>query len=333
VAAAPTAAPVTPAARKAVKLGTVPTIASAPVIIAQERGYFGQEGLDIEAVNFQVGSEAVAPLASSQLDAAVGFSPSAGLLNAIARNVSTKIVASNGSLRPNRNLGGFVVRKDLEQPSGYVELVSLPRPVRAATGAGGLLPHALLLLEAERAGLGEADLDVTFVRSLPDVNAALRNNAVDLGTSGEPLITIGEQQGILARWKPLSDLYPDLPFSTLLYGPGLLERERDAGQRLMRAYLRGARDYADAFGRGQSPDEIVGLLSGPLNTPPPLFDALQERGGLVYLDPNGARSLDPLRPVIDVWTRTGALQPGFDLAALADLSFADTAVGQLGRYQ
>jgi hypothetical protein len=37
--------------------------------------------------------------------------------------------------------------------------------------------------------------------------------------------------------------------------------------------------------------------------------------------------------VIDVWARTGVLEPGFDLAALADLSFADAAVGQLGRYQ
>jgi hypothetical protein len=99
------------------------------------------------------------------------------------------------------------------------ELATLPRPVRAATGAGGLLPHALLLIEAERAGLGEADLDVTFVGSLPDVNAALRNNAIDLGTSGEPLITLGEQQGILARWRLLSDLYPDLPFSTCSTAP------------------------------------------------------------------------------------------------------------------
>jgi hypothetical protein len=53
----------------------------------------------------------------------------------------------------------------------------------------------------------------------------------------------------------------------VLYGPGLLERDRESGQRLMRAYLRGARDYEDAFGKGNSRDEIVGLLSGRLNTP------------------------------------------------------------------
>jgi NitT/TauT family transport system substrate-binding protein len=43
----------------------------APFIIGQQKGYFAQEGLDLEFVNFQSGAEMVAPLSTGQLDAAV----------------------------------------------------------------------------------------------------------------------------------------------------------------------------------------------------------------------------------------------------------------------
>jgi len=74
---------------------------------------------------------------------------------------------------------------------------------------------------------------MTFL-GLPDINAALSSGALDIANSGEPLITIAVQQGIAARWKPMADLYPEMPYSNLLFGPNLLEKDRDAGQRLIR---------------------------------------------------------------------------------------------------
>jgi NitT/TauT family transport system substrate-binding protein len=173
---------------------------------------------------------------------------------------------------------------------------------------------------------------MTFL-PLPDINAAMSGSQLDVAASGEPLITIGVQQGLYSRWKRMADLYPEMPYSNLLYGPNLLERDRDAGDRLMRAYLRGVRDYEDAFTRGKDHDAIVGILSDPLRTPAPLFQAMQDQGGLAFIDPDGNVSTDPLVPIVDVWTRTNAIQPGTEITRIVDPSFASAAVSRLGKYQ
>src|ERR1700716_549601 len=60
--------------------------------IADKKGYFRQEGLDVSFVPFDSGAKMVAPLGNGQLEVG-GGSGSAGLYNAIARGIDIKIVA------------------------------------------------------------------------------------------------------------------------------------------------------------------------------------------------------------------------------------------------
>jgi NitT/TauT family transport system substrate-binding protein len=310
----------------------LPTIGNAPFIIAQQRGYFAAEGLEVELTTFASGAEIVAPLGTGQIDAGSSITPSAGLVNAIVRNVPVKIVASNGTIKVHRNIADIVVRKALQPGAEPVDLKTLEKPIRAAATGEGLVPHAILLLEAEKAGLSFSDVSMSFM-PLPDINAAMSSANLDIAASGEPLITIGVQQGIYSRWKRMAELYPDMPYSNVVFGPNLLEKDRDAGERLMRAYLRGVRDYENAFARGTDRDAIVGMLADPLRTPAPLFQAMQEQGGLAFIDPDGTVTVQPLAPILDVWTRTNLIQPGFDPNKLVDPSFATAAVTRLGKYK
>jgi NitT/TauT family transport system substrate-binding protein len=328
----PAEAPTATGPRKAIKIGSLVTIGLAPILVAQQRGYFDQEGLAVEVVNFSNGSEVVPALAQGQIDAAASISPSAGLVNAVSRGLGVRMVASNGTIEPHRNIANIIVRKDLAPASGYLDLATLKPPIRAAATVDGILPHAVLLLEAERAGFRLSDVSMTFL-ALPDINAALKGGQLDIAASGEPLITLAEQQGIAVRWKEMATDFPDMPYSNVLYGPTLLSQDRDAGVRLMRAYLRGVRDYEDAFARGKDRDAIVGILAGPLQTPPALFDAVQQGGGLAYIDPDGRVPTEPLRPIIDLWVRTQLVQAGFDPTQLVDPAFATDAVATLGAYR
>ena len=167
---------------------------------------------------------------------------------------------------------------------------------------------------------------------MPDKNAALQSKKLDIAASGEPLITIAEQQGIAVRWREMADDFPDLPYSTMVYGPNLLSNDPLAGVRLMRAYLQGVRDYEDAFTRARDYDAVVGTLADPLKTPAPLFKAIQSGGGLAYFDPNGAVRIDTLKPILELWTRTGLVQPGYDLNSLVDPGPAQQAAASLAKY-
>ena len=101
----------------------------------------------------------------------------------------------------------------------------------------------------------------------------------------------------------------------------------------MRAYLRGARAYEDAVSKGTDRARIVGFLQQPLGLSPQLFDALQQQGGLAYFNPDGTVDAAPLRPILDYWVKSGAVQPGFELSSLVDNSVAEAAVAKLGKYQ
>jgi NitT/TauT family transport system substrate-binding protein len=188
------------------------------------------------------------------------------------------------------------------------------------------------LLTLQKAGIPASQVDMTFV-GLPDMNVAFANNRLDFGASGEPLITIGEQTGQVARWKSMNDVFPGMLYSVMLYGPNLLENDRDLATKLMRVYLKGARDFEDAVSKNRDRATIVNMLVGPLRMTPDLFDQLQQKGGMVYIDPDGRGDPTTLKPVIDFWAQSGTISQPVDPTTLVDFSAVDAALKDLGRYQ
>ncbi|GEM_PF-357604 len=319
---------------KKIKVGTLPTIGNAPIYIGQQKGYFKDEGLEVELVPFTSGAEAIPPLASGQVEAANSITPSAGLINAAARDLPVRIVADDGSIRDRRNIANTIIRKELQPNEGqFVDLATLKKPVKAAVTAPDLVPDAILKQLLTKAGLKDADIQFQYL-GLPDINVGLKNGNVDVTNSGEPLITIAIQQGLATRWRQMNDLYPNMPYSNLLFGPNLREKDKDAGQRFVKAFLRGVRDFEDAVSKNKNKADIVKIAGEPLRITPELWDAVQQGGGMAYLDPNGRVTIEALQPIVDFWIQTKAVQvPSFDVKTLVDPSFAQAAVQSLGTYQ
>src|SRR5436305_1768758 len=99
--AAPAAAPANqPAAEPEpakVSLGEVGSASDAGIYVALDKGYFAEQGIEVERTRFTTAADMVAPLGRGQLDVG-GGAPSAGLLNAIARDIPLKIVADKGNI-------------------------------------------------------------------------------------------------------------------------------------------------------------------------------------------------------------------------------------------
>src|SRR5690242_21412395 len=92
-------APLNPAVpvRLGIKIGA--SMSDAGIYLAQDRGYFQEQGLEVDYVNFDAGSRMIAPLAQDQIDVAAGAT-SAGLFNAWSRDIPIKVVADKGSQPP-----------------------------------------------------------------------------------------------------------------------------------------------------------------------------------------------------------------------------------------
>src|SRR5437868_3372150 len=95
-----------------VSVGTASSISDGPIYIAENKGYFREEGLNVKTVEFTSATYMVAPLGAGQLDVG-GGAPSAGLYNAVARGIKLKIVADKASSQPGYGVNQILVRKDL----------------------------------------------------------------------------------------------------------------------------------------------------------------------------------------------------------------------------
>lgn len=80
-------------AAEVVKAAHVPLMSFAPLYVAMEKGYFREQGIQVELDRVKAGVEAMAFLASGQIDlGTVGMS--AGAFNAFDRQMDLKIVAT-----------------------------------------------------------------------------------------------------------------------------------------------------------------------------------------------------------------------------------------------
>jgi NitT/TauT family transport system substrate-binding protein len=321
-------APAAPAAAT-VRMGCIQGASDAGMFIAEDRGYFREQGVILDCTNFASATEMVAPLAAGQLDVG-GGAPSAGLGNALSRGITLKIVADKGSTPPGFGYAGIVIRRDLWESGVRTPADLRGRRVILNTVAGSSMEAAL-----DRAlrdyGLTTADVELLAL-AFPDMAAALANQTADVVYPIEPFVVLPVDQGTGNLWARTDEWYPGEQIAVLLYSSEFAEGQRDVGRRFMLAYLRALRDYNDAFQKGDPAKrrDVVDVLIR--NTP--LKDAaLYEKMAMPGLDPNGRVNLQALEQDQEYYLRTGKQQTPIDLTQVVDGSFADWAVQQLGIYR
>src|SRR5262249_5802129 len=101
-----------------VTVGAASTTSDAPIYIADHKGYFREEGLEVKVTNFRSAADMVPPLGTGQLDAGAG-SASAGLYNAVLAGIRIKIVADKASSSPGYGATKILIRKDLAESGRY----------------------------------------------------------------------------------------------------------------------------------------------------------------------------------------------------------------------
>ena len=99
------------------RVGVIASMSMAPLYIADRKGYFAEEGLKIEFIDFDSVSNMVAPLGVGQLDA--GGALAAGIYNAVGRGIDVRVVADLASDPPGYGFQELLVRTDLVRSGRY----------------------------------------------------------------------------------------------------------------------------------------------------------------------------------------------------------------------
>ncbi len=323
-AASPAVQPLNPPV--AVKAGSTGLVGDAGFFAALARGYFQEEGLEVELVPLRSSSESLPSLAIGELHFASSAVDGA-LLNAVQRDISFKIVGFNAIIPATDTTGGIVICQDLLDSGRYREPKDLKGMTLGLSAAGGLGQ-----VWTERV-LAKGDLtldDVQFTTlSFPDTPVGLANKAIDGAYLVEPFISVAETQGSGKAVMLNGEIYPNLVAQVQLLSPVFAQNQPEAARRYVTAWLRGQRDFHHTFVKDEGGREEyyqILLQYTPIRDPR-LFPRMTTH----LIDINSEMDPTTLNELQDYYLRYGTQLQRVDLSKVIDRSYGQYAVERLGR--
>jgi len=249
-AAAPAGSPASRAAPQAathLRFASQPVATNVALYLASDRGYFQQEGIDLEYVPFTDSSQMIPSLATDQVELA-GISANPATWNAVARGVTLKLVLDKGSFQPGHGNEALVVRKDLYDAGRGRQLEDFRNLSLALTPPGLATTTACALSRAfQQRGIAMDQLNIQPI-PFPDMVPAFANGALESADMAEPFLTRALQQGTVVRVVGLDELYPYFTVSVVGFSSGLYTN-RPVAKSFVRTYIRAIRDYNAAVAR------------------------------------------------------------------------------------
>jgi NitT/TauT family transport system substrate-binding protein len=221
-----------------IKVVVISYLSYAPLFIAQEAGYFAEQGLAVELLHVNRISAALPALVQGDIDVLPAAIMPA-YINVVSRGGKIKIVAGKGYYSTKGcAYSGIMARRSLVEsgvlgnPSDLAGLrVSTERTSPSYYRFQKLLHSGNLTLDDVRV------VDIPAAAKLD----AFETGALDVTTSSEPWVTRIMRTGFAVLWARTSDFLPNFQFGYIVYGPSLLAQESKAGVLFLSAYLRAVR--------------------------------------------------------------------------------------------
>jgi NitT/TauT family transport system substrate-binding protein len=330
---APAAAPTSGSATTATSIPTVTVnygystagAINGPVYIAEEMGFFAEQGIAVNYVLFPSASEVIPSISKGQVDAAaVGIN--AATLNALAQNFGIKLVADTGTQFPGFPLNIIVVTNEMagtiKGPADLKGHKIALTPPGLGTASGFLLSKYLA-----QANLTPNDVDIVPL-NFADQVAALTNRSVDAGMMAEPFATQAVKQNIGKVLTGTDTVLPGYQVTGLLYTDKFMSSSHDVASGFMIAFLKGVRVYMDAFGgNAVNRDQVIQIMTKRTDIKDAQLWAEMTPTGS---SPDGAVDLPSITASQDYFKGMGLVQVTPDPSTFVDTSFAQNAVKVLG---
>ena len=263
--------------RRSVRLGFIPLTDCAPLVVAQEKGYFRRHGLEVELIRESSWSSIRDKVAIGDLDGAHMLAPMA-IASTLGLGSFRSPVVTAMSLGLNGN--AITVSNELH------EAMASKEPPAGPSIAGSAAALAAVVADRRDAGLPPLRFGVVFPFSChnyelrfwlasagidPDRDVRLEGvppprmverierGAIDGFCVGEPWNSLCVQRGLGRVVLTKHDLWNNSPEKVLGVREDWAEHNPATHQALVRAVLEAAASLDEAQGRA----EAVGLLAGP----------------------------------------------------------------------
>jgi len=214
------------AAAQILKIGWVYAMANAPILIAQEKGYFKQQGLDVVIIKFKNGPMAHQALSAGELDMAyIGSTP---VYHWFARGMDSRILA-----KVNFGQAAMLIRSD----SDIKNVSDLKHKKIAGVKAGSGMDVLLRGFVLGEEGKLKPDQDVEIVSMPPShMEEALEDKRVNAAFMWEPFVSSAIVHGKTRVLLDMNKVVPNYPWYVVMAMPKTLKTRRQDVLKVLQAH-------------------------------------------------------------------------------------------------
>ena len=297
-----------------VVIASVPGIAAAGTYIADDKGYFKQEGIDVTIANLASAADAMASLATNEFNVVEG-GYSAGYWNALAKDFPIITAFERGS-RPTNH--------EIVVPPAMADKIKTLQDLKGRSLAVNA-PGSLTIYEAgkmlETAGLSIKDVDLKYM-PFPQMLIALKNGAIDAVEEIPPYVNIGKEQGLMKSIAAIDQTLKPYPIASIAYqiNTDWAAKSKDVVRKFFLAIARGTRDYCQAYHHGPNRNEVEDIMiKYKVMTDRALLDRIPWQGR----DPNGRMDAGTVLDIQDWFFKEKMISKKFPAERLIDNQYAD----------
>jgi NitT/TauT family transport system substrate-binding protein len=309
------------------RLGLLHTLSPAPFYIAQERGYFRDEGIDLTFRFFEAAQPIAAAAVAGDIDAGV-TALTGGFFN-LAEKGTLKVIGGGMHEQPGYE-GSAILVSNAAYAAGLTSAAKLGGHSFAITQYGSSFHYMLgRIAEAEHFDLTSVTLRP--VQQVANMVAAVGSNQVDatiaIASMAKPLAAAGQAHVI--GW--IGDIVP-YQITAVFTTARMIAEHADLLHRFARAYQKGVADYREGFLRqdaqGKSvidakTDAVIPLISKYVFTGDP---HAREKiiGGVGYYDAGGALDVADVIAQLRWFKAQGLVKGDADPKSVIDTRFLPT---------
>lgn len=215
-------------AAEKIRIGWVYAMANAPVIVAEQKGFFKDEGLEVEILSFGDGPVVQQALAAGELDMAyIGAPP---VYQWFSNGLDSRILA-----KVNYGQASVLVSKD----SGINTMADLKGKKLAGVKKGSgmdVLLRGYVLSESSKL---TPDKDVQIIpMESANMGPSLESKVVDAAFIWEPFTSQYELRGDSKVIFDMNKAIPNYPWYVIMAMPDALKNKRSAVEKVLKAHKR-----------------------------------------------------------------------------------------------
>ena len=289
---------------------TIPVVAHSmtPVYIAQSKGFFAEEKLDLDITSTGGGGPDIRALIAGDVE----FSFTTGDNVILAHQEGKRLLMVMSGL--NKVFINWAMHKETAKAKGVTESMPLAEKLKAlkglnvgVTNPGALTAH-LAAFVIRKAGYNpQQDVQIVPIGAGPTWLAALENRKVDVALTAPPVPETAISRGFAIMFinnaKGEDPSIPEFLMENLVARPETVAKDGDIVRRMVRALTK-----ANRWALQNSPEQVADALKPFMATTPPDLLLAGAASVLPALSPDGRTSERSFQVTQDILEQAGILK-------------------------